>query len=147
MSFSKNQKKVFWLQKWNKTYLAVLLGYETIIWHHHSQNLGFSYVLMPAHCDFVLCTSFLLCNTNSQKYANRYTAGWNVWGDWVLAVYHHNHKNWVPSILIHNLWLIFIWMKQKKFFVWKNKIQNGQKTQKMHFWPVFELMSDSLTAI
>ena len=42
---------MLWLQKWNKTYLAVLLGYETIIWHHHSQNLGFCYVLMPAHCE------------------------------------------------------------------------------------------------
>ena len=43
-----------------------------------------------------------------------YTAGWNVWGDWVLAVYHHKHKNWVPSILTHNLWLIFIRMKLKE---------------------------------
>ena len=34
-----------------------------------------------------------------------YTAGWNVWGDWVLAVNHHNHKIWVPFILTHNLWL------------------------------------------
>ena len=50
LRFSKNQKKMLWLQKWNKTYLAVLLGYETIIWHHRSQNLGFCYVLMPAHC-------------------------------------------------------------------------------------------------
>ena len=37
-----------------------------------------------------------------------YTAGWNVWGEWLLAVNHHNHKNWVPSILTHNLWLIFM---------------------------------------
>ena len=35
-----------------------------------------------------------------------YTAGWYVWGEWFLAVNHHHHKNWVPSILIHNLWLI-----------------------------------------
>ena len=38
-----------------------------------------------------------------------------VWGQWFLAVNHHNHKNWVPSILIHNLWLILIRTKQKKF--------------------------------
>ena len=38
-------------QKWNKTHLAVLLGYKTIIWHHQSQNPGFSYDLMPVHCD------------------------------------------------------------------------------------------------
>ena len=31
-----------------------------------------------------------------------------------LAVNHHNAKNWVPFILTHNLWLIFMWMKQKK---------------------------------
>ena len=37
-------------QKWNKTHLAVLLRYETIIWHHQSQNLGFSQVLIRAHC-------------------------------------------------------------------------------------------------
>ena len=50
--FSRNQKKILLLQKWNKTHLAVLLGYETIIWHHQSQNLGFSQVLILAHCDF-----------------------------------------------------------------------------------------------
>jgi len=49
-TFSKNQKTILWLQKWNKTHLAVLLGYETIIWDHHSWNPGFCYVLMPAHC-------------------------------------------------------------------------------------------------
>ena len=48
--FSTNQKKILQLQKWNKTYLAVLLGYETIIWHHQSQNLGFFQVLIRAHC-------------------------------------------------------------------------------------------------
>ena len=48
--FSTNQKKILQLQKWNKTYLAVLLGYETIIWHHQSQNLGFFQVLIQAHC-------------------------------------------------------------------------------------------------
>ena len=45
-----------------------------------------------------------------------YTDGWNVWGEWFLAVNHHNHKNCVPSILTHNLWLIFIEMKQKNVF-------------------------------
>ena len=33
-----------------------------------------------------------------------------------LAVNHHNIENWVPSILTHNLWLIFMGMKQKYFF-------------------------------
>ena len=60
-----------------------------------------------------------------------YTPGWNVWGEWVLAVNHHNHKNWVPSILIHNLWLIFMWMKQKNFFFEKKiKITDSKK---VHF--------------
>ena len=48
-----------------------------------------------------------------------YTAGWNVWGEWFLAVNHHNHKNWLPSILIHNLWLIFMGMKQEKKIIEK----------------------------
>jgi hypothetical protein len=34
-----------------------------------------------------------------------------------LAVNHHDIKNWVPSILTNNLWLIFMGMKQN---------QNGQ---------------------
>ena len=37
--FSSNQKKILQLQKWNKTYLAVLLGYETNFWHHQSHGL------------------------------------------------------------------------------------------------------------
>ena len=41
-----------------------------------------------------------------------------------LAVNHHNIKNWVPSILTHNLWLIFMGMKQKKiFFLLKKKFK------------------------
>ena len=56
-----------------------------------------------------------------------YTASWYVWGEWFLTVNHHNHKNWVPSILIHNLWLIFMGMKQKNLFCFlKKKIQNGR---------------------
>ena len=61
-----------------------------------------------------------------------YTPGWNVWGEWFLAVNHHNHRNWVPSILIYNLSLIFIGMKQKKIVFWKKnqnaffKIANSQ---------------------
>jgi len=63
-----------------------------------------------------------------------YTAGWNVWGDWVLAVYHHNHKNWVPSILTHNLWLIFKRMKQFFFFFFFEKIKfKMADSKKGHF--------------
>ena len=38
-----------------------------------------------------------------------------------LAVNHHNIENWVPSILTHNLWLIFMGMKQKSFFFLRKK--------------------------
>jgi hypothetical protein len=38
-----------------------------------------------------------------------------------LAVNHHNIENWVPSILTHNLWLIFMGMEQKKLFFLKKK--------------------------
>ena len=40
-----------------------------------------------------------------------------------LAVNHHINENWVPSILTHNLWLIFMGMKQKKNFFDKKKIK------------------------
>ena len=45
-----------------------------------------------------------------------YTASWYVWGEWFLAVNHHNHKNLDQSILIHNLWLKknSKWPTQKK---------------------------------
>ena len=36
-----------------------------------------------------------------------------------LAVKHHNIKNWVPSILTHNLWLVFMGMKQKQIYFLK----------------------------
>ena len=51
---------------------------------------------------------------NKGKLQISFTAGWNVWGDWFLAVNHYNYKIWVPFILTHNLWLIFTGMKQKK---------------------------------
>ena len=38
-----------------------------------------------------------------------------------LAVNHHNIKNWVPSIVTHNLWLIFMGMKQNFFFFFEKK--------------------------
>ena len=52
-----------------------------------------------------------------------YTNGWNVWRERFLAVNHHNHKNLVPSILTHNLWLIFMGMKQNGFFVEKQNLK------------------------
>ena len=51
---------------------------------------------------------------NKGKLQISFTAGWNVWGDWFLAVNHYNYKIWVPLILKHYLWLIFTGMKQKK---------------------------------
>ena len=38
-----------------------------------------------------------------------------------LAVNHHNKKNWAPSILTHNLWLIFMGMKQKEILMADSK--------------------------
>ena len=56
-----------------------------------------------------------------------------------LAVKLHNDKNWVPSILRHNLWFSWGWSKKK--------FKNGLKTQKMHILTVLGLLSDSLTTI
>ena len=49
-----------------------------------------------------------------------------------LAVNHHNYKDWVPSILTHNLCLIFMGMKQFFFFL-KKKIQNGRLKKRSFF--------------
>ena len=62
-----------------------------------------------------------------------YTASWYVWGEWFLAVNHHNHRNWVPSILIHKLWLIFMGRKQKKKKNFEKKNQNGQLKKSSFF--------------
>ena len=53
-----------------------------------------------------------------------YTGAKDIWGGWFFSGNHNNHKNWVPSILPHNLCLIFMRMKQFYFFLKKNK--NGQ---------------------
>ena len=54
-----------------------------------------------------------------------------------LAVNHHNNKNWVLSILTHNLWIIYMGMKQKK----KSKKNSKWLTQKN--W-VFQLRQFSI---
>ena len=43
-----------------------------------------------------------------------------------LAVNHQNDRNWVPFILTHNLWLIFMGMKQKKI---KTEFFNSANSQ------------------
>ena len=51
----------------------------------------------------------------------------------ILAVNHHNEKNWVLSFLTHNLRLILMRMKQKeKFFFEKKKIKMAD-SKKVHF--------------
>ena len=59
-----------------------------------------------------------------------------VWGQWFLAVNHHIHKNWVPSILIHNFWLILIRMKKIFLFFEKKKfkIANSQYLFVKIYW-------------
>ena len=50
-----------------------------------------------------------------------------------LAVNHHYNKNWVQSILTHNLWLIFMGMKQKKFFFEKIKFKMADLKKRSFF--------------
>ena len=68
-------------------------------------------LLDPFHLGF---QRVVVIGSNGKRMSIYYTASWYVWREWFLAVNHHNHKNWVPFILIHNLWLIFMGMKQKK---------------------------------
>ena len=53
----------------------------------------------------------------TDKDRKKYNPPKNLWGGLFLAGNHNNHKNWVPSILPHNLCLISMRMKQKKFFL------------------------------
>ena len=78
----------------------------TVCWPYIGNHLEFHFLEKYIHKK----------NCNFEQFC--YTAGWNVCGDWFLAVNHHNHKIWVPSILTHNLWLIFTGMKQ--FFLTLN---------------------------
>ena len=64
---------------------------------------------------------YYLCKKQSD---NMYTHAIISFPPSFLAVNHHNNKNWVPSILTHNLWLIFMEMKQKKI---QKKIQKKFK--------------------
>ena len=50
-----------------------------------------------------------------------------------LAVNHHNIENWVPSILTHNLWLIFMGIRHNFFFLLQKKIQNGRLKKRSFF--------------
>ena len=61
-----------------------------------------------------------------------YTAGWYVWGHWVLAVDHLNHQNFKKSLLSYKCGLIFVGMKEF-FFFWKNEIQNGRLKKRSFF--------------
>ena len=84
------------------------------------------------------CTSWLgqkltLVSNLKTKYLSYYTHA-HLWFQLsFLAVNHHNNKNWVPSILTQNLWLIFMGMKQKNIFFEKKKIQSGRLKKKWVF--------------
>ena len=56
-------------------------------------------------------------------HGSTYTAGINVWSGSFLTVNHHNHKNWVPSILANDLWLTFMGVKQKIISFLKKKFK------------------------
>ena len=58
-----------------------------------------------------------------------------------LAVNHHYSKNWDPSILTHNLWLIFIGMKQFFFFFFEKK-NSKWPTQKNWVFQLFQKLSN-----
>ena len=58
-------------------------------------------------------------NKSSIYILGMYTAGWYVWGHWVLAVHYHNHQNLKKSLLSYKFGLIFVGMKEKKNFFLK----------------------------
>ena len=48
--FKKSKKNLVVSKMEQNPFSCSIMGYETIIWQHQSQNPGFSYVLMPVHC-------------------------------------------------------------------------------------------------
>ena len=70
------------------------------------------------------------CNFDPQCIVN--ASGWKMNKDnyfkrpgTLMLFYHsraHNRKNWVPSILTYNVWLIFMGMKQKNQNSWLKKL-------------------------
>ena len=68
----------------------------------------------------------VLCNLYGHG-KNKYTHAHLWFPPLFLALNHYDIETWDPSILTHNLWLIFMGMKQKNFFFFlKKKIQNGR---------------------
>ena len=91
----------------------------------HSRHTGSRHSILGESlrdCCFLTLPNHLI--SAQEQSQCKYTASWNVWGEWFLALNHH--KNWVPTILIHNLWLIFMGMKQNLLLV-SNWSQNFYK--------------------
>ena len=49
------------------------------------------------------------------------------------------HQNWVPSIPSHNLWLIFIGMKQKNFFLKKKSKMADFQNRRFSKSPILKI--------
>ena len=71
--------------------------------------------------------------SNSHSQIFRYTHAHLWFPHWFLAVNHHDNKNWVPFILRHNLWLIFMGMKQKEFSFFGKKKFRTADSKKLSF--------------
>ena len=75
----------------------VCLWNSQIIIYNNSLAKGAieNFYLRKTYHKWIFQVSFKFFSISAMKNeAMCYTAGWNVWGDWVLAVYHHNHKNY-----------------------------------------------------
>ena len=108
---SKTLKKYFVINYTSKSSISLSVDIEGTLhnsvalvkvgpWEQVSEYVGQSNILVPWICPKASVAS---SNTHSYQACNMYTAGINVWCGSFLAVNHHNHKNWVPFILTHNL--------------------------------------------
>ena len=90
----------------------------------------------------ILIVLFFIITSDSRKrlpsivmihYCSWYTHAHLWFPPLFLAVDHHNIENWVPSILTHNLWLIFMGMRQKKIFFLQKKNSKWPTHKKVIF--------------
>ena len=67
----------------------------------------------------------------------KYSVSHNFLYSYLFAANQGNHQNFVPSLVPHNLWLIWIKMAQKKLFLKKIKNQNGQLKKQLRQFSIF----------
>ena len=114
-------------------------------------NLVFKYYL----CIFMLCSTQVRCQKVIYegyriifKWCDQgYTHAIISFPPSFLAVNHQYHKNWIPSMITHNLWLIFMGMKQKIQNGWLKKTEFFNSANPQYFFVKISWMGPWVSGI